>query len=549
MIPLTGDLSLQDLGDLQRLSRAYYGALLYKEPKNSVIRGFLDKALDDVVQETKAWARQHKADGRHRDAEFLYRRASFNESISLKGVDLYGDEDALPTWVSIYEKMGDYPAAETAQETLLRRLFPNIPDHTTREQHRAVCAYVKMLSDFRKRVLDISFPFDKLFERCMDLFIVYRIAALDIPQLYEIALKQDLIILEPKDNPCTLHVVVEENAVHLARSLIEKGAEIDERDSLACTPLHRAAQYAEPEMIELLLDYGADIEAVDGSDQTPLHRALIGNSDERKLELLINAKVKMEARDRLGRTALMVAIQDDLPAVAGFLVQRGANIENSYELAETPLLLAIRYEREWAVKLLIRNGASLVGGNPQGDTALYVATGKAQASIVQILLDHGAMTKTTVDQQNARFDTSLCRAVKAANTSIIEMLLHAGADTCARDYGGKTALHQAVMGGEDSHEHIVNLLQSHSAPLDAVDNYGQTVFHLAVEYKRPNMISILIRHAGPNRLPIICGMRDCYGDAALDDAVVYAKNTKMFSVERAILHMLEGALGLNFSSI
>lgn len=501
-----------------------------------------------MAQEIQFLACEHNADGRYRDAEVLYRRAISNESISLKALGPFEDEHFLLDLISVYEKMDDCSAAEMAQETLLKVFFPKYPGHTTGEQNRAVIAYSKMLSDFRNRILDISPRLQIPVQTYIDLFIVYRIAILDIPSLNEVSLERGLFTLEPnEDHQCTLlHIAAKENATNLARLLIEKGIRINSRDPGSLTPLHIAAQYAESGMIELLLDSGADIEAVDGSDQTPLHRALIGYSDQQKLELLINAKVQMEARDNLGRTALMVAIQDDLPAVARFLVQRGANVEKSYGLAETPLLLAIRYKTEWAVKLFIENGASLVARNAQGETALYLATMMAQESTVQILLDHGAITKTTVDQQSAAYNTCLCRAVKDANITIVTFLLHAGADISAQNYLGDTALYQAVRGGTDSHEHVAHLLLTHSALLDTSNSLGHTVFHLAVLYCRLNMISILIQYAKPAELATICETRDDEGHRPLDLALRSARGSWD---ARLILETLESALGITHSSI
>ena len=540
---------MQDLGDLRQLSTAYPSTLLDKHEEDYVIQGFLDEALDDVVQETRVWARQHEASGRYRDAEFLFRRACSNESISLIG--RYGDKDALPALISIYKRTGDYSAAEMTQEKLLTQFFSKISDHTLGERDRAVYAYSIMLSDFRQRVLDISSRLGIPVEKHTDLFIACRIAVLDIPLLNEVSFQQGLIILEPYGNThCTLlHITAKQNAINLARLLIEKGVKIDSKDTEFCTPLHIAAKNAAPAMVELLLAHNANVQAVDCVNGSPLHASLNGEPNLEIVAMLIYAKVDLDLKDRFGETALMIAIECDLSIVALFLLEHGANVEGFNDSGDTPLLIAVRSRREWAVKILLEKGANLEARNATEETALSVAVEKGQGSIVQILLDHGAMTKITVDQQNAKDETCLCRAVRVASVSIVEMLLHAGADICAKNDVGETVLHRAVLAFKESYENMMHLLLSHSGPLDAINRYGETVFHLAVHYRRPNLISILIRLAEPDRLPIICGMRDYLGRTVLDHAVVYARHTKISSVERSIVHVLESALGLTHSSI
>lgn len=514
-----------------------------------MIQGFLDEALDDVVQETRVRARQHEFSGRYRDAEFLFRRASFDESIWLIG--LCGDKDVLPALISIYEKTGDYSAAEITQEKLLTQLFSKISNNTLGEQNRAVYTYLRMLSDFRQRVLDISSRLKIPVEKYIDLFIACRIAGLDIPLLNKVSFEQSLITSEPNRNThCTmLHITAKQNAIDLARLLIEKGVKIDSKDIEFCTPLHIAAKYAAPAMVELLLANNADVQAVDYFDRTPLHASLNGKPNLEIVAILIYAKVDLDLKDELGETALMIAVKYDLSAVALFLLEHEANVEGFNNSGDTPLLTAVRYRREWAIKPLLEKGANLKARHANGVTALYVAVEKGHESIIQILLDHGAMTETTVNQQNAKYDTCLGRAVNAANISIVEMLLKAGASVNTENLYGDTALRQAVKGDDDSHGHIARLLLTHSAPLDAVNDFGETAFHHAVHYRRSNMISILIQHVEADRLPIICGMRDSMGQTALELAVLNAKNTKMPSVERTILHMLESALGRTHSSI
>ncbi len=540
---LTGNYSLQDLGDLRQLTISYPGL----RDTDAFFAIHLDGLLSDVVLEVRAWAQQYVEDGRYRDAEYLYRRANSLGNVQTEGLYCNLNEDICPDLVTIYERMGDYPAAEIAQEKLLRRLFAKRSEQITEEQILEVNTFSRLLSYFHNRTLNNQFDFANL----VNVVITYRAASLDIVPLNEILFEQALITLEPNDDYSTsLHIATKENAINLVRLLIEKGADVNSKNVNSCTPLHIAAQYAKPAMLEVLLENNADVEVKDKYGRSPLHSALTGKSAEQTLALLINAKADLEARDGLGRTALIIAVQSDLSAVSRFLVQHGANVEVSVSFGETLLHTAVRTGKERATKLLLENGASLEARNVEGNTALYAAVAWGQEEITQILLDHGGRTKTAVDQQNGHQDTVLHCAIRAANVAIVEMLLKARAGIYGRDYNGNTALHRAVIEGQESHERILQLLLEFDAiRVNSVNFDGDTVLHLAVNHRRPSMISILNRHIEPDKLPAICQMRDNVGRTPLDVARGLADHTKKSSAEKSVLYLLENALELSHAFI
>lgn len=549
--PADSGLSLQDLGDLRQLSTACSALSWWKIPlcDCSIYEKTLKNAIDTVKEETMAWAWQHEADGRYRDAEYLFRRASSNKKLPEEYRDSYPAEHVLPTLVSLYEQTEDYPAAEITQETLLRHLFADDLEQVARERSQAVTTYSKLLFQSRKRILDVNPRFNlEISANQLNSLVAYRVAVLDIPLLNEISLDQSLIVLKPPGDPhCTLlHVAAKQNAINLAALLIAKGADVNSRDLYSCTPLHVAAQFAEIAMVELLLAKGAETGAENFSGASPLHAALRSDSVEEMLALLIKAGADVEARDKGGKTALFIAVRYDLPAAALVLLEHRASTEAFDKNAETPLLFAARNGTQWAIKLLLEKGANLEARRRSGKTALCNAVEEDHEPIVQILLDRGAVIKTAVHQPNNNFHRSLLYiAITNARVSIVDMLLRAGADIHQIGYRNNTALHQAVLGGQEPHEQIMQLLLTHSAPLDAVNRQGETVFHYAVRFKRRNMMLILLRHILPNKLSTICKIRDTYVQTPLDLARNLAKHASESSDERSILFLLESALKLS----
>uniref|UniRef100_A0ABD2W8N4 Uncharacterized protein n=1 Tax=Trichogramma kaykai TaxID=54128 RepID=A0ABD2W8N4_9HYME len=92
---------------------------------------------------------------------------------------------------------------------------------------------------------------------------------------------------------------------------------LDVRDKLGNTPLHYALKYKNLDMIELLLRNGADPNTVDEEGLTPLH--IISKNDIfcYWARIFTNKEfhplMQIDARDKLGRTPLQLAVANLLP--------------------------------------------------------------------------------------------------------------------------------------------------------------------------------------------------------------------------------------------
>jgi hypothetical protein len=87
-------------------------------------------------------------------------------------------------------------------------------------------------------------------------------------------------------------------------------------------------------------------------------------------------------------------------------------------------------------------------------------------------------------------DESIFLAVRIDDLSRVRRLLERGANVNAVDDNGRTLLHVAV---EYAHRDIVALLIRSGANVDAVDNYGWTPLHVAVEYAHRDIVALLLR--------------------------------------------------------
>ena len=124
-----------------------------------------------------------------------------------------------------------------------------------------------------------------------------------------------------------------------AKLLLEKGATINSQDKEGWTPLFWAAYSRRTETVRFLLSKGADVNAVNKYQDTALIRAAYGGDTDTVAALLEN-HANVNQRDDMGRTALIEASRQGHLETARMLVERGASIDVQANDGSTALSLA-----------------------------------------------------------------------------------------------------------------------------------------------------------------------------------------------------------------
>jgi ankyrin repeat protein len=114
-----------------------------------------------------------------------------------------------------------------------------------------------------------------------------------------------------------------------------------------------------------------------------------GNGSE-ALKLLQEKPTLVNARDLNGKTALITAIENHDSDWAGYLLQQGADPNQSMGNGDTPLMTAARVGLQDVSEWLISVGARVDETNRRGETALILAVQGRQVPIVRVLLTAGA---------------------------------------------------------------------------------------------------------------------------------------------------------------
>ncbi len=89
------------------------------------------------------------------------------------------------------------------------------------------------------------------------------------------------------------------NLGSVAKLLLDRGVDVNERDVMGNTPLHASVRH--PEMVELLISRGADVNAVNLLGETPLHLAV---KYRRTVEILLGKGADRRIANFIGRTAV-----------------------------------------------------------------------------------------------------------------------------------------------------------------------------------------------------------------------------------------------------
>jgi len=294
------------------------------------------------------------------------------------------------------------------------------------------------------------------------------------------------------------------------RACLEAGADVNAQGESGNTPLHHAASWSSPAVVEALLAAGADLEDRSGNlgiheyfmpaGQTPLHWAA-GAGATAVVETLLAAGADVNARDRGGSTPLIEAAHwAPTPPMLGSLLAAGAEV-NARDLDRVaPLHFATMADSVsvGAIELLLAAGAEvdasykLAAWFDEDRAPVLIATEyQKNPAILARLLAAGA----DVDVRIQAGRTLLHVAATNGRPVHIERLIEAGMDVNARNDHGETPLHVAARSWRDWADHskrgnsympdneawtaVAEVLLAVGADVNARDEAGRTPLHAA----------------------------------------------------------------------
>ncbi|MCX7326375.1 MAG: ankyrin repeat domain-containing protein [Hyphomicrobiales bacterium] len=174
-----------------------------------------------------------------------------------------------------------------------------------------------------------------------------------------------------------------------------------------------------------------------------------GRGDLIRVQTLLAAKAPVDAQDRSGQTALLLAVNGNHVAIAEALMDAGASINVQAANRDTTWLLAGAQGRAEIIAKMIRRGPDLSIRNRFGGNALIPACERAHVEAIRLLLP----TQIDVNHVNNLGWTCLLEIVilgqgGTRHQEAIRLVLQAGADPNLADRDGVTALAHAIAKGQ-----------------------------------------------------------------------------------------------------
>lgn len=193
---------------------------------------------------------------------------------------------------------------------------------------------------------------------------------------------------DPKAIPSPMVCAISNGHLEIVDLLFRHGGKVTSEYN-GRTLLHVACERRQELIVKYLIEKGADVNAKDSDNKTSLMYAVNAHSNT-VLQLLLANGADVNIRDKNGNSPLHIAALHGFNDTAGILVSHHANIDALNAAHNAPLHTAVRNNRKEIVQLLLNNGADVNIRDNKGMTPLHIAAGSRiqDTSLLKIILSH-----------------------------------------------------------------------------------------------------------------------------------------------------------------
>ena len=275
-----------------------------------------------------------------------------------------------------------------------------------------------------------------------------------------------------------------------ARSLIDRGADINATGTDGTSALHWAVHLGDVETTSLLIQHDARVDQVNRYGLAPLHVAA-AEGHSKLVQLLLDAGASVNLQGRNGETALLMAARKGCADCVQSLLAKGADVKvRDKEFDQTALTLAAWSGNAQSVALLIRAGADVNAQTRLGPMPAFVEPGAGRASHGDGIL-RGGVPERGSRPPRAGSMTPLHYAARQGHTAVATLLVASGARIDQPEANGVRPLLLAIM---NDHADTARYLIEHGANVNADDWYGRTPLWAAVDIRNVELDGELNAH-------------------------------------------------------
>lgn len=318
--------------------------------------------------------------------------------------------------------------------------------------------------------------------------------------------------VEAKDGAMmtALHYACRAGHLDVIGILLDRKANIEALGSDRKTPLICAAEAGSSKAIEHLLKRNASPRSTDDTGMTALHWAAYNGHGEAVIILSEKKKVSLDTVNKMGRTALHLAVMQSQFAVVDILQRKGIPLDRRCKAGLTALHYACMADSFEIANLLLLSGADVEASESQHQQRpLHIVASKGSIHILDLLCDKGA----SLDARNGIGDRALCVASRYGHTATVQKLLDRGSPLSMKFETGlreDSPLCLAAMGG---HFNVSSLLLNRGASPLKKDEAGWQPFRYAAYHGHPEVLGLLLSRSNISEagIPDIMNMPQTIG--------------------------------------
>ncbi len=269
----------------------------------------------------------------------------------------------------------------------------------------------------------------------------------------------------------------------------------------------------------------------------PLHRAIRLN-DVQTLKLLLRRGASSHSIDYRGRTALLVAVENNALQMLDVLVSSSTGFSNLNQpdvFGRSPLNLGVQAGNTELVRRLLASGAKEQMRDMDWRSLHVLAAESGNVALVRILLlAYGDLSMATDSVRSA----GLIAAASSGHQEIVRLFVTANADLDGTAGGEVGALGMAVKAG---HNEIVSFLLSVDTKVDARRSHVMAPIHYAVERGDREIFDMLLKAGADINASFDCDVENNLGghNSRMTTTLELASEIGNFYALRQLLNLPE----------